>query len=322
MSSNNFWRNQVQDKLVVTIVDESGSRQFRLPKNTKKILIFVCGFFAIALLCCFFLMKFLMEKIDDIAMKKNIAISEYKYIYQKNNFLKDQIKQKGEELAIVGQKIDDLENIVNVKKTTDGSLKYDKIDLQDLSSSQKNLILSLIPNGEPLTSYISKNLTYQRSSSIKKPKGATTGYDFVAPEGTPVYATADGVIDLTKSHSSNGYGNLIKISHSFGFSSMYAHLQKSLVKKGDFVQKGQIIGYSGHTGNSNGDTLYYEVRFLGKVLDPTIYTAWNANNFGEVFDHDSSIDWKSLVWTIEDMAQLQTYKLSYQSDDFSIGNKK
>lgn len=312
----------MQDKLVVTIVDESGSRQFRLPKNTKKILIFICGFFVIALFCCFFLMKFLMEKIDDIAMKKNIAVSEYKYIYQKNNFLKDQIKQKGEELAIVGQKIDDLENIVNVKKTTDEPSKYDKIDLKDLSSSQKNLILSLIPNGEPLTSYTSKSPTYERFSSMKKPKDATTGYDFFAPEGTPVYATADGVIDIAKSRSSNGYGNFIKISHSFGFSSMYAHLQKSLVKKGDFVQKGQVIGYSGHSGNSKGDALYYEVRFLGKVLDPVIYTAWNSNNFAEVFEHDSSIDWKSLVWTIDDMAQLQTYKLSYQSDDLNIGNKK
>ncbi|MDO7253422.1 M23 family metallopeptidase [Helicobacter cappadocius] len=311
----------MQDKLVVTIVDESGSRQFRLPKNATKILVFICFVFAVIVLCCFFLMKFLMEKIDDIAFKKNIAISEYKYIYQKNNFLKDQIKQKGEELAIVGQKIDDLENIVNVKKTTDESSKYEKIDLQDLSSSQKTLILSLIPNGEPVASYTSKNLAYQKSHSAKK-SNTSTGYDFVTSQGTPVYATADGVIDLTKSNSSNGYGNFIKISHSFGFSSMYAHLQKSLVKKGDFVQKGQLIGYSGHTGNSNGDTLYYEVRFLGKVLDPTIYTAWNSNNFEEVFDHDSSIDWKSLVWTIQDMAQLQTYKLSYQSNDFSVGEKK
>ncbi|PAF53966.1 hypothetical protein BKH42_03085 [Helicobacter sp. 13S00482-2] len=313
----------MQDKLVVTIVDESGSRQFRLPKNATKILLFICFLFAALLLSCFFLMKFLMEKIDDIAFKKNVAISEYKYIYQKNNFLKDQIKQKGEELAVVGQKIDDLENIVSVKKTTGESSKYEKIDLQDLSLSQKTLILSLIPNGEPISSYISKDLAYQKSRSMKKINNtSTTGYDFATPQGTAVYATADGVIDIAKSNSSNGYGNFIKISHSFGFSSMYAHLEKSLVKKGDFVQKGQLIGYSGHTGNSNGDKLYYEVRFLGKVLDPAIYTAWNANNFEEVFDHDASIDWKSLVWTIQDMAQLQTYKLSYQSDDFDVGKKK
>lgn len=264
-----------------------------------------------------------MQKIDEIALNKNIALSEYKYIYQKNNLLKDQIKQKSQELTIVSQKIGDLENIVDLKKNTDKEPSvYEKIDLDDLSSSQKNLILSLIPNGEPLTSYTSKNSSSQRLHPVKNIKGVPTGYDFSAPEGTPVYATADGVIDLIRNNSNIGYGNLVKITHSFGFSSIYAHLEKSVVKKGDFVQKGQIIGYSGHSGNSNGNTLYYEVRFLGKILNPAIYTAWNANNFEEVFNNDSSIDWKNLFWAIGDIIQLQSYKLSYQMNDLPYLDEK
>ncbi|WP_095274482.1 M23 family metallopeptidase [Helicobacter sp. 11S03491-1] len=314
----------MQDKLVITIVDESGSRQFRLPKNTKKIIIIICSILLVTIFGSVLLMKFLMQKIDEIALNKNIALSEYKYIYQKNNFLKDQIKQKTQELSIVSQKIGDLENIVDLKKNTDKNTDVnDKINLLDLSSSQKNLILSLIPNGEPIASYTSKDLSSKKIHSSKKTKDITTGYEFITKENTPVYATADGVIDLTRNHYNKGYGNLIKITHSFGFSSMYAHLEKAVVKKGDFVQKGQLIGYSGHSGDVDKNTLYYEIRFLGKILNPVVYTSWNADNFEEVFDDDTSIDWKSLVWTIEDMVQLQTYRLSYQNNDLPyMGEEK
>ncbi|PAF43555.1 M23 family metallopeptidase [Helicobacter sp. 11S02596-1] len=313
----------MQDKLVITIVDESGSKQFRLPKNTKKIIILCCAILGVIILASILLMKFLMQKIDEIALNKDIALSEYKYIYQKNDLLKDQIKQKSEELTIVSQKIGDLENIVDLKKNTDkDSVAFEKIDLSDLSESQKNLILSLIPNGEPLASYASKNSSSQRPHPIKLIKGVGSGYDFHTPAGTPVYATADGVIDLIRNNTNTGYGNLVKVTHSFGFSSIYAHLQKPVVQKGDFVQKGQIIGYSGHSGNSGGDTLYYEVRFLGKLLDPAIYTAWNANNFEEVFNNDTSIDWKSLFWAIGDIIQLQNYKLSYQMNELPYVDDK
>ncbi|PAF48185.1 peptidase M23 [Helicobacter sp. 12S02634-8] len=304
----------MQEKLVVTIVDESGSKQFLLPKSIKKIIIISCVALALVMIASILLMRFLMQKIDTIAFEKNIALSEYKYIHQKNNSLKDQIKQKGQELAIVSQKIEDLENIVDFKKNTDKNTSENPIDLDSLSLPQKNLILSLIPNGEPLKTYTSKTPSAQRSHPLKQVKGIPAGLDFSTPNGAPVFATADGVIDLVRNNPKSGYGNLIKITHSFGFSSLYAHLEKSLVKKGDFVQKGQIIGYSGHSGDSDGDKLYYEVRFLGKVLDPNIYVAWSAQNFQEVFKSDSSIDWESLFWAIGDIIELQGYKLSYQTN--------
>ncbi|PAF51039.1 M23 family metallopeptidase [Helicobacter sp. 13S00477-4] len=305
----------MHDKLVITIVDESGSKQFRLPKNIKKVIVFCCTFIMIVILSSFLLMKFLMQKIDQIALNKNIALSEYKFIYQKNNRLKDQIKQKTDELTIVSQKIDDLENIVDLKKNANKQTSNENtINLQDVSNSQKILILTLIPSGDPITSYTSKTSTSMRPHPTKRVKGIPAGYDFATNEGTPVYATADGVIDIVRNQSNSGYGNLVKITHSFGFSSVYAHLEKSVVKKGNFVQKGQVIGYSGHTGNSNGNTLYYEVRFLGKILNPAIYTAWNSDNFEEVFKNDPSIDWKTLVWAIGDIARLQNYKLSQASE--------
>lgn len=258
-------------------------------------------------------MRFLMQKIDNIILDKNIALSEYRYIRQKNDTLKDEIDQKNRELTLISQKIGELENIVDLKKNIQ-EVPTEKIDLQELSSSEKALLLSLIPSGEPLNFYSVRNLGFQKTSSIGANKLSSTGYDYITPDGTPVYASADGVIDLIGSGKSS-YGRLIKITHSFGFSSLYAHLDKSLVKKGDFIQKGQLIGYSGRSGNVSEGTLYYEVRFLGKVLNPAAYVAWNTENFEEIFEDNTDIDWKSLVWAIQDMTQLQSYKLTFQSNN-------
>lgn len=311
----------MQDKLVVTIVDESGSRQFNLPKSATKIILAISGILIILIILSVLLMRFLMQKIDDIALNKDIALSEYKYIYYQNDYLKEQIKQKSQELNIVGKKIGNLENIIQTKKSTAKS-NHEHINLTQITPAEKTLMLNLIPNGEPLKSYISKTDTAQREHPVKKIKGIASGIDFSAPLDTPVYATADGVVDLVRNGYDKGYGNFVKLAHSFGFSSSYSHLQKAIVKKGDFVQKGQLIGYSGKSGDSNGETLHYEVRFLGKILDPGVYTQWNASNFDGVFDNDSSIDWKSLVWAIQDIAILQKYKLTQNEDYSSIGKKK
>lgn len=304
----------MQDKFVVTIADESGSRQFSLPRSAKKIIFSTILILAIVILSCFFLMRFLMQRIDNIILDKNIALSEYRYIRQKNDTLKDEIDQKNRELTLISQKIGELENIVDLKKNIQ-EVPTEKIDLQELSSSEKSLLLSLIPSGEPVNFYTARNLGFQKMSSIGRGKINSTGYDYIMPDGTPVYASADGVIDLIGSGKSS-YGRLIKITHSFGFSSLYAHLEKSLVKKGDFVQKGQLIGYSGHSGDVSKGTLYYEVRFLGKFLNPSTYVAWNVENFEEIFEKNSDIDWRSLVWAIQDITQLQSYKLTFQSNNF------
>ncbi len=76
------------------------------------------------------------------------------------------------------------------------------------------------------------------------------GFDLKASVGTPVYATADGIVETSNFDRFNG--NLIAIQHIYGFKSYYAHLNKTLVKSGSFVKKGDLIAYSGNTGISNG----------------------------------------------------------------------
>jgi murein DD-endopeptidase MepM/ murein hydrolase activator NlpD len=95
------------------------------------------------------------------------------------------------------------------------------------------------------------------------------GTDFAAPHGTPIYATADGVV--THAGWLSGYGRVVKIQHEFGIETRYAHNSKLFVKKGQRVSRGQKISAMGNTGRSTGTHLHYEVRVGGKAVNPMIY---------------------------------------------------
>jgi murein DD-endopeptidase MepM/ murein hydrolase activator NlpD len=95
------------------------------------------------------------------------------------------------------------------------------------------------------------------------------GLDFAAPTGTPVYATADGTIATAQRAA--GYGNCIDIDHGYNYLSRYAHLSEILVKEGESVKRGQLIGKVGSTGKSTGPHLHYEVRFKDEAQNPVNY---------------------------------------------------
>jgi murein DD-endopeptidase MepM/ murein hydrolase activator NlpD len=95
------------------------------------------------------------------------------------------------------------------------------------------------------------------------------GTDFAAAYGTPIYATADGVV--TSAGWGSGYGRLVKIQHEFGIETRYAHQSKILVKVGQRVSRGQQIGAMGNSGRSTGTHLHYEVRVGGQAVNPMTY---------------------------------------------------
>jgi len=103
------------------------------------------------------------------------------------------------------------------------------------------------------------------------------GTDFAAPHGTPIRATADGVVVYVGWQSA--YGRLIKIKHDFGIETRYAHLSKFRVKKGQRVSRGQHIGDMGNTGRSTGTHLHYEIRIGGKAINPMKYIKAAKNVF-------------------------------------------
>ncbi|MEO0936979.1 MAG: M23 family metallopeptidase [Pseudomonadota bacterium] len=95
------------------------------------------------------------------------------------------------------------------------------------------------------------------------------GVDFAGAHGSPIYATADGVV--TFSGWASGYGRLVKIQHEFGIETRYAHNSRNYVKVGQRVSRGERIAAMGNTGRSTGTHLHYEVRVGGKPVNPMIY---------------------------------------------------
>ena len=95
------------------------------------------------------------------------------------------------------------------------------------------------------------------------------GVDLAAPTGTPVYATADGLVGRADRFSS--YGLFISIDHGADIETRYAHLSRLAVAAGERVEKGELIGYVGSTGRSTGPHLHYEVRLDGVAVDPIPY---------------------------------------------------
>lgn len=92
------------------------------------------------------------------------------------------------------------------------------------------------------------------------------GIDFVADQGTPVVASAGGVVLTAEYHPQ--YGKMIEVDHGNDFSSVYAHLSKISIKAGQLIKRGQLIGASGNTGRSTGPHLHFEVRFRGIAQNP------------------------------------------------------
>ncbi|MBI5218251.1 MAG: M23 family metallopeptidase [Bacteroidia bacterium] len=96
------------------------------------------------------------------------------------------------------------------------------------------------------------------------------GIDFAAPIGTDIFATGDGVVSIVD-YSRGGYGYEIVVNHGFGYQTRYAHLSKMLVREGQKVKRGEIIGKIGNTGKSVGPHLHYEVIKNGRAIDPINY---------------------------------------------------
>ena len=112
-----------------------------------------------------------------------------------------------------------------------------------------------------------------REDPITHKPGNHSGIDIPAAKNTPIYASKSGVV-VTSILGSGGYwsyGNYVLISHSDGTSTLYAHMEKRNVSKGQVVKQGDVVGYVGTTGRSTGNHLHFEVRVNGSRVDPLNY---------------------------------------------------
>lgn len=201
-----------------------------------------------------------------------------------------------------------LEEMANADMIIENSQKIDflKRQLYIQSKSYDEIIalckqnderLQCIPAIQPVAN---KDLKYtasgygRRIDPIYKTIKFHHGMDFSANTGTPVYATGNGTV--TTSGRQSGYGLTVEIDHGFDYQTLYAHLSKILVKRGQKVKRGEIIGLVGSTGKSTGPHLHYEVVNKGRKVNPVNYYFMDlteeeydqmiqiAANHGKVYD--------------------------------------
>ncbi|PTX58756.1 murein DD-endopeptidase MepM/ murein hydrolase activator NlpD [Kordia periserrulae] len=106
-----------------------------------------------------------------------------------------------------------------------------------------------------------------RSDPFTKARKMHWGMDFTAPRGTPVYASGDGVV-IRSDNTASGFGKHIRIDHGYGYVSLYAHLSRYNVRKGEKVKRGDLIGFVGSTGRSQAPHLHYEIHKNGDKINP------------------------------------------------------
>ena len=140
-------------------------------------------------------------------------------------------------------------------------------------ATKKSDMLASIPAIQPVTNKELKRLSSgygRRIDPYYKKLKFHYGVDFSAPQGTPIYATGNGTVKMTKK-SRRGFGNHIVIDHSYGYESLYAHMQKYTVRRGQKVKRGDLIGYVGNSGKSTAPHLHYEVHKDGRKVNPAYY---------------------------------------------------
>jgi murein DD-endopeptidase MepM/ murein hydrolase activator NlpD len=133
-----------------------------------------------------------------------------------------------------------------------------------------------VPAGMPVGNVRLTSDYGMRTHPVLGGRRSHNGVDLAGPTGTPVYATADGVVG--KAEYFGSYGNFIQIEHGGQLETRYAHLSGYTVSAGQRVRKGDLIGYIGSTGRSTGPHLHYEVRVAGDSVDPRPYLMADAGS--------------------------------------------
>ena len=207
----------------------------------------------------------------------------YRTIFEANP-IPDSARQKAMEMA-QGVKMMATMDQTNLAKSIINTLNKisSRIAFQEKSYNEiqnlirnKELLLAATPAIQPISNKDLNRIASgfgSRVDPLYKTIKFHAGLDFAAPQGTPIYATADGKV-TTAADLGNGYGNHVIINHGYGYETLYGHMVRIKARSGQMVKRGEVIGWVGSTGKSTGPHLHYEVHKGGRQVDP-IYFFYN-----------------------------------------------
>ncbi len=247
----------------------------------------------------FWFINILNEKYDDFKEKKT---KEIEVLTQKKETLKSQnevyslqIKEKAKDMEELSSKLEDIEKIIGLKADDEQDLMA-RASIAKITSAQRLYMLDILPNGYPLklNREITSNFGY-RIHPVSKQRRFHYGIDLKANNRTRVYATADGIVNFVQDRNQGSFGRVVRISHNYGFETIYAHLAQTKVKAGDVIRKGDIIGLTGQSGRVSGPHLHYEIKYGIKSLDPKPFLNWEINNYESIFEVQRRVKWEKII---------------------------
>jgi len=165
------------------------------------------------------------------------------------------------DLDEINNEIDYLRRTINLEK-----LSYVEIEAKALTDKNKILHYPAIHPTSLDGSKFTSGFGY-RYDPFTKNKKIHEGHDFSAKVGTEVFVTANGIVKSSRYFGS--FGNYIEVDHGNGYTTTYGHLSKRMVKKGQSIKRGDIIGKVGNTGRSTAPHLHYEIKYNNKKIDPS-----------------------------------------------------
>jgi murein DD-endopeptidase MepM/ murein hydrolase activator NlpD len=291
----------MNNHFTITINDDNGVKQFNLHQIIKKAILYVILFGAIVTLMAVGTILYLNHAVDAIEQKRLNMQSAYMLQKEKNKELDDSIKEtnlsleeKKRKLDEFSQTLSEIETLIGLAPQEEMSLEQ-RADITKLNSELMATLMQFIPSGSPVEyKGVTSGFGYRIHPTLNT-REYHAGVDLRAPMDTPVYATADGIVEWSGFHQKSGYGNLIILQHNYGFRTYFGHLNKTIVESGKFVKKGDLIAYTGTTGMSSGPHLHYEVRFVQRAVDSIQFVQWSVKNYKDIFKKEKQIPWQSLI---------------------------
>lgn len=317
----------MKDRLIISVSDIKGTKSYNVHQFAKRFLLIIILIFFLILGGSFLFISYLDNKIDKIKVQKQkeielleqkeskivhklkedleVLTKKEKKLITQNDLYSEQIDKKVKEIDSLSSKLDEISAILGINDS-DTSEEITQKTLKAINENKKKYTLLVIPNGKPVDKINITSPFGYRTHPITKKKQFHRAVDLAAPKKTPIYATADGIIEFVQANNRGDYGRLVKISHNYGFKTVFAHMYKTAVKVGDFVKKGDIIGYVGNSGRSTASHVHYEVRYVNKVLNPYYFIKWNLDNYNMIFKKIRRVQWESLINQInEELDQIK-----------------
>lgn len=285
----------------ITITGRHESWHFALTPDMQKLLLGGIAGLGIAIIIGGLLIGGLSLKVSGLDNTVTYLEQNRLEIVAENLLLKSEQEQllaiisaKDRALDLLAVNLAELEMLVGLQATPTTAINR-RMDVALQTALQRRTMLDSIPSGYPLRDTYITSRYGKRDHPVLNRDVFHKGVDLKAIRNTPVFASAEGIVEWAGNHKSSGLGRMVQLDHNFGFGSIYGHLAEVEVKVGQYVQPGDLLGYSGSTGLTDGPHLHYEVSYLNRRLNPAPFLEWTLENYAAIFATEEQVQWESLT---------------------------